>query len=238
MEIKPIAKIRTDFPDKFGVPRQGADGKSLYGEIVFENEFSSFEAVRELSQFSHIWLIWGFSEINYTVFHPTVRPPKLGGNKRIGIFSTRSPYRPNSLGLTCVEIIKVNTEKNPISITVKNIDMVDNTPIYDIKPYMPYTDRIEKAYIPSFYENSFEKCEVMFENDTRYILDEFKTNQIADILKNRPQPAYQQNETRLYKMKFDEYEISFTATSRVIKVKEIKKVPENSETNSKKIIPD
>ena len=146
MEIKPIARIHTDFSEKFGVPRQAGLAPSLTGKIVFEPEYRNIRAVKELEGFSHIWLIWEFSQCSDSKFSPTVRPPRLGGNRRVGVFASRSPFRPNRLGLSCVKIEKIETggENAPI-ITVSGVDMTDGTPIYDIKPYIPIADCIPTA---------------------------------------------------------------------------------------------
>ena len=141
MEIKPIAYIHTDFREKFGIPRQSGRVPDLIGEVVFTPEFNNPEAVRGLEEFSHIWLIFGFSEAKYKEGTMTVRPPRLGGNTRVGVFASRSPYRPNSLGLSCVKIEKIEQGK----ITVSGVDILDKTPIYDIKPYIPYSDIRKEA---------------------------------------------------------------------------------------------
>lgn len=146
MEIKPIARIHTDFSEKFGVPRQAGLAPSLTGKIVFKPEYRNIRAVKELDGFSHIWLIWEFSQCTDSKFSPTVRPPRLGGNKRIGVFASRSPFRPNRLGLSCVKIERIETDcENAPIITVSGVDMTDGTPIYDIKPYIPIADCIPTA---------------------------------------------------------------------------------------------
>ena len=141
MEIRPIAHIRTEFPEKFGIPRQSGLAERLVGKIVFEEEFRNIDAFRGLEEFSHLWLIWEFSANRHSEWQPTVRPPRLGGNTHMGVFATRSPYRPNPLGLSCVEIssIDLQTPEGPI-IYVKGADLMDGTPIFDIKPYIPYGD--------------------------------------------------------------------------------------------------
>ena len=149
MEITPIAEIFTDFPSKFGIPRQSGRVSELTGTIIFGKEYRNDEALRGIEQFSHLWLIWGFSENaekgeKNSSF--TVRPPRLGGNKRIGVFASRSPFRPNSLGLSCVKLIGIEkSEKYSTVLKVSGVDMMSGTPIYDIKPYIPYADRIDGA---------------------------------------------------------------------------------------------
>ena len=134
-ELKVIAKIRTDFPTKFGIPRQSGLVDTV-GKIVFEEKYKNPDALRGLEDFSHLWLIWGFSEVDKTEWSPTVRPPRLGGNKRVGVFATRSPFRPNPIGLSSVKILEIKNGE----IFVSGADLLDGTPIYDIKPYIPYTD--------------------------------------------------------------------------------------------------
>ena len=138
MKLSPIAYIHTEFSEKFGVPRQSGLAGSLCGTVVFEPEYRSPEALRGLDGFSHLWLIWGFSANRHEDWQPTVRPPRLGGNERMGVFATRSPYRPNPLGLSCVEIESINMDTS--TIYVRGADLMDGTPIYDIKPYIRYAD--------------------------------------------------------------------------------------------------
>ena len=141
MEIRPIAHIRTEFPEKFGIPRQSGLAEHLVGKIVFEEEFRNQEAFRGLEEFTHLWLIWEFSANKHDTWQPTVRPPRLGGNAHMGVFATRSPYRPNPIGLSCVEIssLELQSPEGPV-IYVKGADLMDGTPIYDIKPYIRYAD--------------------------------------------------------------------------------------------------
>ena len=144
--MRPVARIRSDFPEKFGIPRQSGLVESLEARIVFEPEFRVADAVRGLEDFSHIWLIWEFSEAVRGEWSPTVRPPRLGGNVRMGVFATRSPFRPNPIGLSCVKLLKVeqDTALGPV-LTVAGADLMDGTPIYDIKPYIPYADAHPEA---------------------------------------------------------------------------------------------
>ena len=141
LTIRPIARIRSDFLEKFTIPRQSGLVRSLRAEVVFEQEYRDMSAVRGLEEFSHLWLIWGFSAVKETRWSPTVRPPRLGGNRRMGVFATRSPFRPNRLGLSCLELLEVRQDRllGPV-LTVGGGDLLDGTPIYDIKPYLPYAD--------------------------------------------------------------------------------------------------
>lgn len=223
MEIKPIAEIKTDFPEKFGVPRQAAKGSSLFGTVVFRPEFSSGEAVRGLAEYSHIWLIWGFSENKDAAFHPTVRPPKLGGNKRIGVFATRSPFRPNGLGISCVQLVSVDSRSNPVTLKIKGVDMVDGTPVYDIKPYIPYTDCVQNAAAAPFCEAAAgEKLKVTFSAAATGRMPNEKAAQLTEILENNPRPSYQTDSERLYKLSFAGYEIGFRVMKDEINVISVK----------------
>ena len=147
MEIKPIAYIKTDFKEKFGIPRQSGRVKELKGTIIFEKEFNDKDFIRGIEEFSHLWLIFGFSKANKDKISPTVRPPRLGGNKRVGVFASRSPFRPNSLGLSAVKLLSVSYGER-ISLTVSGVDLLSDTPIYDIKPYLPTFDRIDNSVVP------------------------------------------------------------------------------------------
>ncbi len=146
MELKPIAHIKTDFPEKFGIPRQSGRVPELKGKIIFEKEFRDPDFTRGIEEFSHLWLIWEFSDSEKDKVSPTVRPPRLGGNVRVGVFATRSPFRPNPIGLSCVKLEKIEEdEKLGRILTVGGIDMKDGTPIYDIKPYIPHADTVPDA---------------------------------------------------------------------------------------------
>ena len=218
MEIKPVAYIHTDFKEKFGIPRQSGRVPELMGKIVFEKEFQNPQAIRGLEEFSHVWLIFGFSEAEYKEGTMTVRPPRLGGNTRVGIFATRSPYRPNSLGLSCVKIEKVNQGE----ILVSGIDILDGTPIYDIKPYIPYSDSIPKA-VGSFAEEMKEhSLEVDFPQELLKLIPEEKQKAVIGCLRDDPRPTYQGDE-RSYSMAFAELDIHFTVESKKLTVTSIQK---------------
>lgn len=207
--MKKIAVIHTQFPEKFGVPRQSGLVEEVKGKIVFEPEFRSKDAVRGLEEFSHLWLIWGFSENKYGEFAPTVRPPRLGGNKRKGVFATRSPFRPNSLGLSSLVIEKIDFEcDNAPVIYVKGVDMLDGTPIYDIKPYVSadcHTDAV--CGFESAVE--FKKLNVKTENSLENKVSNGTLEAIKRILENDPRPAYRNDDGRIYGMRFDKYEVKF-----------------------------
>ena len=213
MELKPIAHIETDFPTKFGVPRQSGLVKGLKGRIVFEKEYRDPEALRGLEGFSHIWLLWDFSEARRegTKWQPTVRPPRLGGNKRMGVFATRSPFRPNNIGLSSVRIIGIDlhTPDGPV-IEVEGADLMDGTPIFDIKPYLPFTDSHPDAKGGFTEETSgIQISTVHFSNDVLSAFDEEHIEALREILVSDPRPHYQDDSERVYVMPFAGREVKF-----------------------------
>ena len=218
MKIKPIAYIHTDFREKFGIPRQSGRVPDLIGEIVFTPEFNNPEAIRGLEFFSHMWLIFGFSKAEYKEGTMTVRPPRLGGNTRVGVFASRSPYRPNSLGLSCVKIEKIEQGK----ITVSGVDILDKTPIYDIKPYIPYSDAIPNALGGFAEEMKDHYLEVDFPQELLQIIPKEKQKTVISCLSDDPRPTYQEN-GRSYSMAFSEYDIHFTVENKKLTVTSIDK---------------
>lgn len=225
MEIKPIARIHTDFSEKFGVPRQAGLAPSLTGKIVFEPEYRNIRAVKELDGFSHIWLIWEFSQCSDSKFNPTVRPPRLGGNRRVGVFASRSPFRPNRLGLSCVKIEKIETggENAPI-ITVSGVDMTDGTPIYDIKPYIPIADCIPTASEGYTAQTKKYKINVSCDEKLLSIIPENKRQALLELLSNDPRPAYNDEEGKEYGVTFAGFNIRFKYENNSLSVTQIKEV--------------
>lgn len=220
MEIKPIAKIQTEFPEKFGIPRQSGIVPTM-GKIIFDEEFRNPDALRGLDGYSHLWLIWGFSLNEEKPWSPTVRPPRLGGNKRVGVFATRSPFRPNPLGLSCVKIDKIETQENfGTVIYVLGADLADGTPIYDIKPYLPYTDSHPDAKGGFAEEKLGYSLEVSVGCDTDDIPKE-KLDLIKRIISNDPRPAYQSDPEREYKMTVLGHNVVFKVDGNVATVTEI-----------------
>ncbi len=210
--MKIIARIHTDFPDKFGIPRQSGLLSKLESRIVFEPEFRTPEALRGIEQWSHLWLIWEFSESVREDWSPTVRPPRLGGNTRVGVFATRSPFRPNPIGISSVKLIRV--EKTPSDgtvLVVSGADMLDGTPIYDIKPYVPYSDSHPEAS-GGFAEEKFgAKLTVDFPELLLCKLPEAKRESALAILAEDPRPAVQTKDSeRIFGFGFAGYEIKFT----------------------------
>ena len=200
--MKTIARIRTDFPTKFGIPRQSGIIPSLQAAIVFEPEYRSPEAVRGLDEFSHIWLLWQFSEAVRDSWSPTVRPPRLGGNKRMGVFATRSPFRPNPIGLTSVRLLQVADGE----LVVSGADLMDGTPIYDIKPYLSYSDCHDDA------QDGFADAH----RDDR--LDVSLLRELAYILEQDPRPGYQDDPEREYRMDYAGYKVTFTVANRKVHI--------------------
>lgn len=209
MEITPIAYIHTEFSEKFGIPRQSGLASSLRGKIVFEKEYRNPEALRGLEGFTHIWLIWEFSaNRGIRQWQPTVRPPRLGGNQHMGVFATRSPFRPNPLGLSCVEIESVDLDgpDGPV-IIVKGADLMDGTPVYDIKPYVKYADLRPEAvcgYVDSLAER---KLKVLIPDSLAAIVPEVES--LVEVLSLDPRPSYHNDPDREYGMTFSGYNVRF-----------------------------
>ena len=225
--MKIVAKIYTDFKTKFGIPRQSGLVKGLKGRIVFEPEFQNAEALRGLEGFSHIWLLWDFSEAHRDGedWSPTVRPPRLGGNQRMGVWATRSPFRPNNIGLSSVRITKIDlqTPEGPI-IEVEGIDLMDGTPILDIKPYLPYTDSHPDAR-GGFAEEQNKKMEplrVEIPSSIACLFDTEKLEALRGVLAADPRPHYQQDPERIYALEFAGYELKFHVRNNTAVVKEAK----------------
>ena len=222
MELKIIAKIHTDFKEKFGIPRQSGIAPCT-AKIVFEKEFRNPDALRGLSEYSHIWVLWQFSEAITDGWSPTVRPPRLGGNKRIGVFATRSPYRPNSIGLSSLRLIGIErTETDGDILIVEGADMLDGTPIYDIKPYLKFTDSHEDA-ICGFADAVLDKkLDVVFPQRLFNTIEQSKRNSLVNILENDPRPGYKNDGDTEYGMNYAGYEIFFKVSSGTVTVTKIK----------------
>lgn len=222
IEYKVIAHISTDLPEKFGVPRQSGMAKGLTGRIIFEPDFRNPDALRGLSAFSHLWLIWDFSLAHRDEWSPTVRPPRLGGNKRMGVFATRSPFRPNSIGLSSVEIVGIVLDSidGPI-INVAGVDMIDGTPIIDIKPYIPYTDSHPEANGGFTQSNEFKQLEVKFADDVKHHLPDGKIKALVEILSNDPRPQYQDDPERIYGLSFAGCQVKFFVRENILTVSNI-----------------
>ena len=220
--MKIIARIKTDFPTKFGLPRQSGLVEEIKGKIVFEEEYRVPEAFRGLEDFSHIWLLWQFSEAVRDNWSPTVRPPLLGGNTRMGVFATRSPFRPNPIGLSCVKLerVELNSPDGPV-LFVSGSDLMDGTPIYDIKPYLPYADSIPQATGGFTQPLADRTLEVDFDS---YLLEKIpieKRETLIKVLSGDPRPSYQNNPERVYGFVFAGFEVKFTVSDRKLTVTEV-----------------
>ena len=223
--LKRIARLKCDFPTKFGLPRQSGLNDSLKGQIIFEREYRNPDAVRGLEAFSHLWLIWLFDVPDREGYSATVRPPRLGGNERVGVFATRSPFRPNPLGLTVVKLEKVEIDPalGPV-LTVSGFDMMDGTEIFDIKPYIPYAD-IRTSATGSFAEE--KKDYRLSVNDPKGILlvfPEEKREALKKTLSLDPRPAYQNDPERVYGFAYAGYDVRFTVEGTCITVFEAVKI--------------
>ena len=207
--IRPIARMESDLPEKFGVPRQAGIVEALEGRIVFEPEFRNPDALRGIEGFSHLWLIWQFSKALREDFSPTVRPPRLGGNERMGVFATRSPFRPNSLGLSCVRLLRVerDEERGPVLI-VGGADLLDGTPIFDIKPYLPYADCRPEA-LSGFAPDPGATLRVEFPPGTEERFPPEKRAALRGVLANDPRPRYQDDPERVYGLDFAGRNVKF-----------------------------
>lgn len=217
-----VARIHTPFKEKFGIPRQSGLVPSLRGEIHFEGQYRSPDAVRGIEEYSHLWLLWGFSEAKTESVHLTVAPPRLGGKERRGVFATRSPFRPNSIGLSSVRLEKVRYDENgsPVLI-VSGADLMDGTPVYDIKPYLPYTDCHPDAQGGFGQAHRKDGISVVFPDDLRSKLPEELQRTVWEVLSQDPRAAYHKKPDYVYGMSFGCYDIRFTVEDAVLTVREI-----------------
>lgn len=226
MEIQPIAYIHTDFKEKFGIPRQSGLVEALRASVVFTPPYRVADAVRGLEDFSHLWLIWEFSQARRENWSPTVRPPRLGGNRRMGVFATRSPFRPNGLGLSAVRLEHVETDgpEGPV-LYVSGADLLDGTPIYDIKPYIPYADAYPDAR--GGFAGQVERKRLTVDCPEKLLsrLPEEKRKALLGVLAQDPRPSYQDDPERVYGMSFAGAEIKFTVEDGLLLVREI--LPQN-----------
>lgn len=222
--IEPIAYIHTDFTEKFGIPRQSGRVKELVGKIVFVPKYRDPNALRGIESFSHLWLIFDFSKSHKNKFTPTIRPPRLGGNTRIGVFASRSPFRPNNIGLSSVKLLGIEESKNDGNILiVSGIDLLDGTPIYDIKPYIPYTDCHTDATASYADQKQFHSLKVEYDQAILNRLPKDKQQALIGCLKDDPRPSYQ-NDTREYKMNFAGYNIGFSVKNDILTITKIDKI--------------
>lgn len=226
INIQIIARMRSDFPTKFGIPRQSTLVEELKSTIVFEPEFRNADALRGIEGFSHIWIIWQFSEAVRSDWSPTVRPPRLGGNIRMGVFATRSPFRPNNLGLSCVKLIGIeHTETEGTVLHVAGADLMDGTPIFDIKPYIPYSDSFPEA--SGGFTDTAEDflLNVEFPPHLLELLPKSKQQAAIGVLSHDPRPSYQRKSDRIYGLSFAGFDIRFTVQEKTLTVCEVTQLP-------------
>ena len=216
--VKVIARIRSDFPEKFGIPRQSGLVPELHAKVVFEPEFCSADALRGIEGFSHLWLIWQFSAAVRDTWSPTVRPPRLGGNERVGVFATRSPFRPIAIGLSCVKLEGVRHEDGLGDVLiVSGADLMDGTPIYDVKPYLPYADAHPEA-LGGFAPSPKETIAVDCPPELLAKLPEGRREALLGVLAQDPRPQYQHDSERVYGMSFGGWDVKFRVRGETLEV--------------------
>lgn len=217
--IRPVAYIHTGFKEKFGIPRQSGRVEAAVGRIVFADGYCDSEALREIDGFSHLWLIFSFSELQHDKWTPTVRPPRLGGNKKVGVFASRSPFRPNGLGLSSVRLLNVEkTEKEGTVLVVSGADLLDGTPIYDIKPYVAFSDCHTDAVSGYAESNQDYHLDVVFSEELQSLIPQKYREIIVKCIAEDPRPSYQDEPDRIYGMRYAEYDVKFTVCNGVAKV--------------------
>ncbi|MCI8549720.1 MAG: tRNA (N6-threonylcarbamoyladenosine(37)-N6)-methyltransferase TrmO [Lachnospiraceae bacterium] len=219
--MKIIAYIYTDFEEKFGIPRQSGLVEELKGRIVFEEEYRSFEAVRGLEGFDYIWLLWQFQGVEEGYFSPMVKPPRLGGKTRMGVFATRSPFRPNAIGLSSVKLDRIEYTKEGPELFVSGIDLRNKTPVYDIKPYLPYTDSHPGAREGFAHQVKEDTLLVNFPSELLKIFPKEKREGLLKVLKQDPRPAYHEDADRNYGVAFAGYDVHFRVKENILTVYEV-----------------
>ena len=220
--IQPIARMRSDFSTKFGIPRQSGLVEQLRSTIVFEPEFRNPDALRGIEEFSHLWIIWQFSEAVRQGWSPTVRPPRLGGNTRMGVFATRSPFRPNNLGLSSVRLLEVEqTGSFGTVLHVGGADLMDGTPIFDIKPYLPYCDSHPEAAGGWTDEAEHRRLQVMFPPELLAKVPEGQRGGLLGVLAGDPRPRYQKDPKRVYGLRFGDVNVKFTVSGAELTVQAV-----------------
>jgi tRNA (adenine37-N6)-methyltransferase len=226
LKLTAVARIHSDFTSKFGLPRQSGIIKSLVSTVVFEPQFRNPDTLRGLEGFTHLWLIWGFSQNIRANWSPTVRPPRLGGNTRMGVFATRSPFRPNPLGLSCVTLQSINLEiPSSPTLTILGADLMNGTPIYDIKPYLPYADRIPDARGGFAHSAPETTLTVEFPDKWLKLIPPEKQDTLLAVLTGDPRPAYQENPERVYGFGFAGFNIRFRVSRNLLTVVEVASIP-------------
>ena len=224
-ELVTIATIHTEFPEKFGIPRQSGLVPQLRGTIIFEPEFRNPDAVRGIEEFSHLWLLWNFSKAKQNGFVPMVCPPRLGGKVKKGVFATRAPFRPNSIGLSSVKLeeVRIDETLGPV-LVVSGADLMDQTPIYDIKPYLPYTDSHPDAKGSFAEEHKGDRIQVVFPEKLKVKIPQTLQEAVFHVLGQDPRAAYNKKPDYVYGMEFAGYDIRFTVSDGILTVRDIVKV--------------
>lgn len=221
IKMKIIARVYSDFPEKFGIPRQSGLS-TLISKIVFEPEYRVKEAFRGLSSYSHIWILWQFSEAIRENWSPTVRPPKLGGNTRMGVFATRSPFRPNPIAMSAVRLEKIDLDSSegPV-LYVSGADIMNDTPVIDIKPYIPYADAYPEALSGFAADKSSVSLNVSFPEELLEKIPENKREGLISVLSQDPRPGYSEDSDKIYTMSFGDKQVSFSVSEKIVRVTEV-----------------
>ncbi len=219
--IEPIGYIENDYMEKFGIPRQSGLSESVISKVVFDGDYKDPNYFKDIQEFSHIWLIWYFSEVDKKKIKPTVRPPKLGGNKRVGVFASRSPFRPNRIGISCVKLIKVDFGYKKTILYVTGADLMNGTPIIDVKPYLPYTDSHPDASNGFALDDTNGLLDVKCSDELLYKLPFDIVDGLFETLKHDPRPSYQNDKERVYGMNYGDMQIKFTVDGNILTIIDI-----------------
>ena len=219
--IEPIGYIENDYKEKFGIPRQSGLSESVISRVIFEGEYKDQNYFKDIQEFSHIWLIWYFSDIDKKKIKPTVRPPKFGGNRRVGVFASRSPFRPNRIGISCVKLIKVDFGYKRITLYVTGADLMNGTPILDIKPYLPYTDSHPDASNGFALDDINGELEIKCSDELLENIPFDMVDGLFETLKHDPRPSYQNDGERVYGMSYGDLQIKFKVDNKVLTIIDI-----------------
>lgn len=219
--IEPIGYIENDYKEKFGIPRQSGLSESVISRVIFEDEYTDRNYFKDIQEFSHIWLIWYFSDVDKKNIKPTVRPPKLGGNKRVGVFASRSPFRPNRIGISCVKLIKVDFGYKRITLYVTGADLMNGTPIIDIKPYLPYTDSRPDATNGFAFDDINGLLDVKCSDELLSKIPFDLADGLLETLKHDPRPSYQNDKERVYGMSYGDLQIKFKVDGNELTIIEV-----------------
>ncbi len=219
--IEPIGYIENDYKEKFGIPRQSGLSESVISRVVFEDDYKDPNYFKDIQEFSHIWLIWYFSDVNKKNIKPTVRPPKLGGNRRVGVFASRSPFRPNRIGISCVKLIKVDFGYKRITLYVTGADLMNGTPIIDVKPYLPYTDSRPDATNGFASDDVNGLLDIKCSDELLMKIPFDMVDGLVETLKHDPRPSYQNDKERVYGMTYGDLQVKFKVDGNELTITEI-----------------